>query len=64
VEGDDPPLQAGGRRTSVERRSAWRRVVLLGAPLALAIMEIFHLQPCGAGYAIEQGGWFIWFHII
>jgi hypothetical protein len=37
----------------VERRSVWRRVVLLGAPQALAIMEIFHLQPCGAGYAIE-----------
>jgi hypothetical protein len=48
----------------VERRSAWRRVVLLGAPLALAILEIFHPQPSGAGDAIEQEGWFIWFHII
>ncbi len=46
------------------RRSAWRRVVLLGAPLALAVMEIFHPQPIGVAESVERGGWFMWFHII
>ncbi len=41
-----------------------RRLVLLGTPLALAIMEIFHPQPSGVGESVEQGGWFVWFHII
>ncbi len=41
-----------------------RRLVLLGTPLALAIMEIFHPQPSGVGESVEQGGWFMWFHII
>jgi hypothetical protein len=37
---------------------------MLGAPLALAILEIFHPQPGGVGESVEQGGWFMWFHII
>ena len=41
-----------------------RRLVLLGTPLTLAILEIFHPQPGGVGEAVEQGGWFMWFHII
>jgi hypothetical protein len=41
-----------------------RRLVLLGTPLALALLEIFHPQPGGASEAVEQGGWFMWFHII
>jgi hypothetical protein len=32
---------AGRRRSKVERL-VWRRVVFLGSPLALAILEIFH----------------------
>jgi hypothetical protein len=63
VERDEPPAQAGGR-SSVER--LWlRRVVLLGAPLALAILEIFHPdRPSNATEAVEQGVWFMWFHFI
>jgi hypothetical protein len=45
-------------------RLVWRRVVLLGSPLALAILEIFHPHPTGVAGAAEQGGWFMWFHII
>jgi hypothetical protein len=42
-----------------------RRVVLLGSPLALALLEIFHPErPTSAGEAVEQGAWFMWFHII
>jgi hypothetical protein len=41
-----------------------RRLVLLGTPLAFAILEIFHPQPSGVADAVEQGGWFMWFHII
>jgi hypothetical protein len=41
-----------------------RRLVLLGTPLALAILEIFHPQPGGVGEAVAQGGWFMWFHMI
>ena len=41
-----------------------RRLVLLGTPLALAVLEIFHPQPGGASEAVEQGGWFMWFHFI
>ncbi len=33
-----------------------RRLVLLGTPLALALLEIFHPQPGGASEAVEQGG--------
>jgi hypothetical protein len=45
-------------------RLVLRRVVLLGTPLALAILEIFHPQPVGVADSVEQGGWFMWFHII
>ena len=48
----------------MERRSTLRRLNLLGTPLALAILEIFHPQPGGVGESVEQGGWFMWFHII
>jgi hypothetical protein len=41
-----------------------RRLVLLGTPLAFALLEIFHPQPSGIADAVEQGGWFMWFHII
>ena len=47
------------------QRLVLRRVVLLGAPLALAILEIFHPErPTSAGEAVEQGVWFMWFHFI
>jgi hypothetical protein len=47
------------------QRLMLRRVVLLGTPLALAILEIFHPeQPNSASEAVEQGGWFMWFHFI
>jgi hypothetical protein len=62
TERDDPPTPAGGR--SSVQRLVLRRVVLLGAPLALAILEILHPQPVGVADAVEQGGWFMWFHII
>jgi hypothetical protein len=46
-------------------RLVLRRIVLLEAPLALALLEIFHPeQPSGASGAVEQGEWFMWFHII
>jgi hypothetical protein len=41
-----------------------RRLVLLGTPLAFALWEIFHPQPMGVADAVEQGGWFMWFHFI
>jgi hypothetical protein len=42
-----------------------RGVVLLGAPLALAVLEIFHPErPNSASEAVEQGVWFMWFHFI
>ena len=41
-----------------------RRLVLLGTPLALAILEVFHPKPSGVSDAVEQGAWFMWFHII
>src|ERR671916_1122720 len=42
-----------------------RRLVVLGTPLAFALLEFFHPeQPSGASEAVEQGGWFMWFHII
>jgi len=41
-----------------------RRLVLLGTPLAFALWEIFHPQPSGVANTVEQGGWFMWFHII
>ncbi len=45
-------------------RLVLRRVVLLGTPLALAVLEIFHPKPSGVAEAVEQGGWFMWLHII
>src|SRR5215213_5618814 len=55
----------GGRRRSKVERLVLRRLVLLGAPLALALLEVFHPeQPGGVADAIEQGGRFMWFHII
>jgi hypothetical protein len=47
------------------QRLVLRRVVLLGAPLALALLEIFHPErPTSATEAVEQGVWFMWFHFI
>jgi hypothetical protein len=46
-------------------RLVLRGVVLLGAPLALAVLEIFHPErPASASEAVEQGVWFMWFHFI
>jgi hypothetical protein len=36
-------------------RLALRRIVLLGTPLALAVLEIFHPHPTGVADAVEQG---------
>ena len=49
---------------SVADHTILRRLVLLGTPLAFAILEYFHPQPSGVADAVEQGGWFMWFHII
>jgi hypothetical protein len=50
---------------TVADRTALRRLVLLGTPLALALLEIFHPeQPGGASGAVAQGTWFMWFHFI
>jgi hypothetical protein len=43
-------------------RLVLRRVVLLRAPFALALLEIFHPErPNSASEAVEQGVWFMWF---
>jgi hypothetical protein len=59
---------AGGvvrNNVTVADRTVLRRLVLLGTPLALAILEIFHPErPSRASEAVEQGVWFMWFHII
>lgn len=44
-------------------RTVLRRLVLLGTPLALALWEILHPLPGGVAEAVEQGGWFMWFHL-
>ncbi len=50
---------------AVADRTVLRCLVLLGTPLALAILEFFHPeQPSGASGAVEQGVWFMWFHFI
>jgi hypothetical protein len=50
---------------AVSDRTVLRRLVLLGAPLALALLEIFHPErPSSASEAVEQGVWFMWFHFI
>lgn len=41
-----------------------RRLVLLGTPLALAVLEVFHPQPDSVAEGVEQGAWFMWFHLI
>jgi hypothetical protein len=49
----------------VADRTLLRRLVLLGTPLALAILEVFHPErPSSASEAVEQGAWFMWFHFI
>jgi hypothetical protein len=40
------------------------RLVLLGAPLALAVLEVFHPRKEDASGAIGEAGWFFWFHMI
>jgi hypothetical protein len=57
---------AGGVVTNdvtISGRTVLRRLVLLGTPLALALWEILHPQPGGVAEAVEQGGWFMWFHL-
>jgi hypothetical protein len=61
----DVPATLLRRKTNVERLVFLRRLVLLGAPLVLALLEIFHPErPTSAGEAVEQGVWFMWFHFI
>ena len=49
----------------MERLGFLRRLVLLGTPLALAGLEIFHPErPTSATEAAEQGVWFMWFHFL
>ena len=59
---------AGGlvlNNITVADHTVLRRLVLLGTPLALAILEIFHPErPSSASEAVEQGVWFMWFHFI
>src|SRR5919112_3083670 len=60
----DVPATLLRRRTNVGRL-VLRRLVLLGTPLALAVLEIFHPErPTSAGEAVHQGPWFMWFHFI
>jgi hypothetical protein len=40
------------------------RLVLLGAPLALAVLEVFHPRKEDASGAIGEADWFFWFHMI
>src|SRR4028118_2286780 len=57
---------AGGAVTNdatTSGRPGVRRLVLPGAPLALALGEILHPQPGDVAEAVEQGGWFMWFHL-
>jgi hypothetical protein len=50
---------------TVADHTVLRRLVLLGTPLALALLEFFHPErPSGASGAVDQGAWFMWFHII
>jgi len=58
---DPPPL---GKQNDVALSLILRRVVLLGTPLALAVLEIFHPQPDSVAEGVEQGEWFFWFHVI
>ena len=49
---------------AVADRTVLRRLVLLGAPLALALLEILHPQPVGIDEHMEQAGRFLAFHVI
>jgi hypothetical protein len=49
---------------AVADHSLLRRLVLLGTPLSLAVWEVLHPQPGGVAESVEQGGWFMWFHMI
>jgi hypothetical protein len=44
--------------------SLWSRLVLLGTPLALAVLEFFHPDAGTAAEAVDEGDWFFWFHMI
>ena len=48
----------------VPHKSLWSRLVLLGTPLALAVLEVFHPDAGDAAEAIDQADWFFWFHMI
>jgi hypothetical protein len=54
VVGKDILATSPRRRSNVERL-VLRGLVLLGTPLALAVLEIFHPQPSGVAEAVEQG---------
>jgi hypothetical protein len=53
---DLPATLPRGRRRSNVERLVLRRLVLLGTPLVLAVLEIFHPHPSGVADAVEQGG--------
>jgi hypothetical protein len=58
---------AGGvvlKDVTVVNRTVLRRLVLLGTPLILAVLEYFHPEPGGVAEAVDQGGWFMTFHFI
>src|SRR5918997_1180639 len=61
---DPATLARRRRRRSNVVRLVLRRAVLLGTPLVLAVLEIFHPRPSGVAGSVEVGGWFMWFHII
>src|SRR5918997_6424017 len=61
---DPATLARRRRRRSNVVRLVLRRAVLLGTPLVLAVLEIFHPRPSGVSDSVEVGGWFMWFHII
>ncbi len=51
--------------TAVESGSRLaQRLVLLGAPLALAVLEVFHPRREDLVGAIGEADWFFWFHMI
>ncbi len=51
--------------TAVESGSRLaQRLVLLGAPLALAVLEVFHPRKEDLVGAIGEADWFFWFHMI
>jgi hypothetical protein len=50
--------------SAVAQHGLAARVVLLGAPLALAVLEVFHPRREDAAGAIAESEWFFWFHMI